>query len=181
MDDLGPNKFIRDIWYFAGLLSDLKDGATKALSLAGEPIVLARDGDAVFALRDICPHRAAPLSAGCVKSGTVECPYHGWRFGLADGQCKEIPALPEDSEMKIDRIGVRTYPISQTGPLIWIYLRTDPKDTSPPKIDPPQIAPPRDKATLDDSVELTCHIDHAVIGLMDPAHGPYVHLSLIHI
>jgi phenylpropionate dioxygenase-like ring-hydroxylating dioxygenase large terminal subunit len=170
MDD-----FVKDIWYFAGLLSDIKVGGTLALSLAGEPIVLAREGDNVFALRDICPHRAVPLSAGCVKSGTVECPYHGWRFGLSDGKCKEIPALPKDSDMAVDRIGVRTYPIQQAGPLIWIYLRSDPKDTHPPSISPPEINLPRARATLDDDVELACHIDHAVIGLMDPAHGPYVH------
>lgn len=175
MDAFASNHFVKDIWYFAGLLNDLKIGTTKAISLAGEPIVLAREGDDVFALRDVCPHRAVPLSAGCVKSGTVECPYHGWRFGLDDGQCKEIPALPADSDMQIARIGVRTYPVKQTGPLIWIYLRSNPKDSTPPKIDPPKITPPRDKATLDDSVELACHIDHAVIGLMDPAHGPYVH------
>jgi len=169
------DNFVKDIWYFAGLLSDLKDGETKALSLAGEPIALAREGESVFALRDICPHRAVPLSAGCVKAGTVECPYHGWRFGLSDGQCKEIPALPADAEMDVTRIGVRIYPIQQIGPLIWIYLRSDPKDTSPPKCEPPQIDLPRNRATLDDGVELACHIDHAVIGLMDPAHGPYVH------
>ncbi|MCY0886083.1 MAG: 3-isopropylmalate dehydratase small subunit, partial [Firmicutes bacterium] len=39
----------------------------------------------VYAMRDICPHRAAPLSAGRLvdKPGegeTIECPYHGWRF-----------------------------------------------------------------------------------------------------
>jgi len=175
MDDFAAHNFVKDIWYFAGLLSDIKPGGTKAISLAGEPIVLAREGDEVFALRDICPHRAVPLSAGCVKSGTVECPYHGWRFGLSDGQCKEIPALPEGSDMKIERIGVRTYPIRQRGPLIWIYLRSDPKDTAPPKIDPPDISLPRSKPSLDDGVELACHIDHAVIGLMDPAHGPFVH------
>lgn len=169
------DNFVKDIWYFAGLLSDLKDGGTKALSLAGEPVVLAREGETVFALRDICPHRAVPLSAGCVKSGTVECPYHGWRFGLEDGQCKEIPALPKDSDMDVTRIGVRTYPIRQVGPLIWIYLRSDPKDKTAPTIDPPKIPLPREKTTLDDGVELACHIDHAVIGLMDPAHGPYVH------
>ena len=95
------DNFVKDIWYFAGLLSDIQDGRTKTLSLADEPIVLARNGDEVFALRDICPHRAVPLSAGCVKAGTVECPYHGWRFGLSDGQCKEIPALPQDSDMEV--------------------------------------------------------------------------------
>lgn len=169
------DNFVKDIWYFAGLLSDLKDGETKALILAGEPIALAREGETIFALRDICPHRAVPLSAGCVKAGTVECPYHGWRFGLSDGQCKEIPALPADSEMDVTRIGVRTYPIRQTGPLIWIYLRSNPKDSSSPICEPPQIQLPRNRPTLDDGVDLACHIDHAVIGLMDPAHGPYVH------
>ena len=169
------DNFVKDIWYFAGLLSDIQDGGTRAFSLAGEPIVLARESDNIFALRDICPHRAVPLSAGCVKSGTVECPYHGWRFGLEDGLCKEIPALPQDSDMEVERIGVRTYPIRQAGPLIWIYLRSDPKDISSPPIEPPEFDLPRARATLDDEVELACHIDHAVIGLMDPAHGPYVH------
>ena len=28
-----------------------------------------------------------------------------------------------------------------------------------------------------DSVSMPCHIDHAVIGLMDPSHGPFVHAS----
>ena len=169
------DNFVKDIWYFAGLLSDIQDGGTRAFSLAGEPIVLARESDNIFALRDICPHRAVPLSAGCVKSGTVECPYHGWRFGLEDGLCKEIPALPQDSDMEVERIGVRTYPIRQAGPLIWIYLRSNPKDISSPPIEPPEFDLPRARATLDDEVELACHIDHAVIGLMDPAHGPYVH------
>ena len=58
MDDFGTDNFVKDIWYFAGLLSDLKDGGTKALALAGEPIVLAREGDKVFALHDIA--RTAP-------------------------------------------------------------------------------------------------------------------------
>ena len=77
--------------------------------------------------------------------------------------------------MEVERIGVRTYPIRQAGPLIWIYLRSDPKDISSPPIEPPEFDLPRARATLDDEVELACHIDHAVIGLMDPAHGPYVH------
>ncbi len=175
MDDYAADNFVKDIWYFAGLVSDIKPGGVKAFQLAGEPIALAREGDDVFALRDICPHRAAPLSSGCVKSGTVECPYHGWQFGLNDGQCKTIPALPSDSNMNVERISVRTYPVRQTGPLFWVYLRSDPKDTTPPPIDPPQIDLPREAASLDDRVDLACHIDHAVIGLMDPAHGPYVH------
>ena len=50
--------------------------------LLGEPVLLGRlkSGEA-FALRDICPHRGVPLSAGRIlANNTVECPYHGWRF-----------------------------------------------------------------------------------------------------
>ena len=169
------DNFVKDIWYFAGLLNDIGDGESKAFLLANEPIVLAREGKRIFALRDICPHRAAPFSAGCVKSGTVECPYHGWRFGLADGQCKEIPALTDDSKMEVNRINVQTYPVQQRGPLVWIYLRSNPADTRPPTIAPPNIPLPRNRATLDDSVDLDCHIDNAAITLIDPAHGAYVH------
>ena len=75
--------FLRDVWYFAALSGDLKPGALARHEILGEPVLLGRTrtGQA-FALRDICPHRAAPLSAGrLVKDGAgeaVECPYHGW-------------------------------------------------------------------------------------------------------
>src|SRR5581483_4440123 len=77
--------FLTDIWYFAALSSDLKPGRMARHELLGEPVLLGRSPKGeLFALRDICPHRAAPLSAGqfhAEPSGaaTVECPYHGWR------------------------------------------------------------------------------------------------------
>src|ERR1051326_311295 len=88
--------FVTDIWYFAALSSDLKPGRMARHELLGEPVLLGRStGAPRFALRDICPHRAAPLSAGrfhqeASGATTVECPYHGWRFG-ADGACAAIP------------------------------------------------------------------------------------------
>ena len=57
--------FVQDAWYVAALSSELKAGALARYELLGEPVLLGRDRTgAVFALRDICPHRAAPLSAG---------------------------------------------------------------------------------------------------------------------
>src|SRR4051812_719822 len=98
--------FLTDIWYFTALSSDLKPGKLARYELLGEPVLLGRSprGD-LFALRDICPHRAAPLSAGHFHeetSGatTVECPYHGWRFGR-DGACTAIPSLVADQAMDV--------------------------------------------------------------------------------
>jgi len=168
--------FVFDIWYFAGLATDLRKGQMLRREIAGEPINLGRGEDGqLFALRDICPHRAAPLSAGCLKDGTVECPYHGWRFGTQDGVCQEIPALTADQAMAIEKIKVRTYPVREEGQLIWVYIARDRRFTGPPPIDPPAFPMASRKACMDDTLILNCHVDHAVIGLMDPAHGPYVH------
>lgn len=168
--------FVLDIWYFAGLSTDVKKGDMIRREIAGHPITLGReDNGQTFALRDICPHRAAPLSEGCLKAGTVECPYHGWRFNISDGHCEDIPALCEGQDMAVEKIKVRTFPTQENGALIWVYIASDKTFNGTPKIAPPQFSFAARKATLDDALVLNCHVDHAVIGLMDPAHGPYVH------
>ncbi len=50
-----------------------------------------------MAFADAYPHRRARLSAGSVTGGTLQCIYHGWRFG-SDGRCVDIPALSDDAQ-----------------------------------------------------------------------------------
>ena len=144
--------------------------------IAGQPINLGRDRNGkIFAMRDVCPHRAAPLSKGCIKDGTVECPYHGWRFAIDGGACQNIPALTSEQSLDSEKIKIRTYPVREDGQLIWVYISANPKDMTAPKISPPQFPFAARRPALQDRIILNCHVDHAVIGLMDPAHGPYVH------
>jgi phenylpropionate dioxygenase-like ring-hydroxylating dioxygenase large terminal subunit len=168
--------FVEDIWYFAALAGEIKSGAMKRVVIAGHPVNLGRkkDGD-LFALRDICPHRAAPLSAGAIIGDSVECPYHGWKFGVGDGQCLEIPSMCTDQKNPASGIKVRAYPVRQQGNLIWVYIAKDKKYSDVPEIDPPDFPAARFKPRLIERLTLNCHVDHAVVGLMDPAHGPYVH------
>ncbi|RKQ69158.1 phenylpropionate dioxygenase-like ring-hydroxylating dioxygenase large terminal subunit [Litorimonas taeanensis] len=170
------SELVFDIWYFAGLSREIKKDKMVRFEIAGEAITIGRDkaGD-LFALSDICPHRAAPLSEGQIKNDTVECPYHGWRFDIKNGLCKEIPALCTGQDMAIERIRVRRFPIRQEGELVWVYIAKDPKFIGEPDLQPPPFPCANRRANLSDSLVLNCHVDHAVIGLMDPAHGPYVH------
>lgn len=172
--------FVLDIWYFGGLTCDVAVGALIRRQIAGEPITLGRQKDGtLFAMRDICPHRAAPLSAGQIIEAdghtAVECPYHGWKFDITDGACRDIPALCTADTLDTEKIKVRTFPVREDGSLIWIYISSDKRFSGVPDVNPPQFPFAARKATLDDRLVLNCHIDHAVIGLMDPAHGPYVH------
>ena len=169
--------FLTNLWYMACLANSLKPGAMRRELLCGEPVLLAREkAGKVFALRDICPHRAAPLSAGRFRNGDVECPYHGWRF-TPEGRCSHIPSVLQDQQIEISGIRVRSYPCVEQDGLIWVYFAADPKEA--PGLDPPLIPiSASDGRAVPRFVEcqlFPCEVDHAVVGLMDPAHGPFVH------
>ncbi len=168
--------FLRDLWYMAALADSLLPGQMRREILLGEPVLVGRmrDGKA-FALRDICPHRGVPLSAGRVMDqNTVECPYHGWQF-RADGVCSLIPSLIEAEDMDASRIRVRVYPVREQDGLIWVYVAAPGREAVAPSCEPPKVAVPKPKPRWVESQIFHCHMDHAVIGLMDPAHAPYVH------
>jgi phenylpropionate dioxygenase-like ring-hydroxylating dioxygenase large terminal subunit len=171
--------FLTDLWYMAGMAASLAPGAVRREMLCGEPLLLGRTREGkAFALRDICPHRAAPLSAGRLVDGTVECPYHGWRF-RPDGVCAAIPSLLEDQDLDIGRIRVQAYPLRERDGLLWVYVPADPKNDAAPRMEPPAIpigaADGSAKPRFVEAQMFPCEVDHAVVGLMDPAHGPFVH------
>lgn len=96
-------------------------GEPVAVDVGRRRLVVVRDGGRVFALRDVCPHQGAALSAGRVISTcclrrregrwvqtdlrAVQCPWHGWSFGLDDGR-----ALFDDAGTR-----VRSYPVRVVG------------------------------------------------------------------
>jgi phenylpropionate dioxygenase-like ring-hydroxylating dioxygenase large terminal subunit len=169
----GEAEPLRGLWYMPALASSLKPGQMRREMLLGEPVLLGRmrDGQA-FAMRDICPHRGVPLSAGKILAeNTVECPYHGWRF-RRDGVCSAIPSLVEGQDFTPDKIRVRHYPVREQDGLIWVYVAAK---NEAPNIEPPRVPAPNAIPRWHEAQSFPCDIDHAVIGLMDPAHGPYVH------
>lgn len=171
-------QFLYNLWYVAAPSRDLKPGTTQAKTLLGQPVLLGRDdkGEA-FALRDFCPHRGIPLRYGRFDGSTIECCYHGWCFDTK-GQCTAVPSLPPDSATDISRIRVKHYPCREADGLVWVFV-------PPPKERAPETLPEVPRAPVDmpggyyvvDTVLFPCDIDHAVIGLMDPSHGPFVHAS----
>jgi phenylpropionate dioxygenase-like ring-hydroxylating dioxygenase large terminal subunit len=161
------------MWYFALPGGRLRRGRTVAKILLGEPLLLGRAADgSVFALRDICPHRGIPLHHGSFDGREIECCYHGWRFDPA-GRCVAIPSLGPDQVLDVGRIRVKSYPAREVQGNVWVFFGDAPEDAAPDIPAIPGLGERR--PDLYESVRMPCAIDHAVIGLMDPAHGPFVH------
>jgi phenylpropionate dioxygenase-like ring-hydroxylating dioxygenase large terminal subunit len=174
-------------WYRALPLDRVDRNRLHQAMLLEIPLVVGRDRDGrAFALRDACPHRGMPLHCGRFDGENVECSYHGWQFDAHNGQCQLIPSLTADQKLKVERIYAGSYPCEERDGFIWVYI----PDTGPPGAgftapeEAPEPAPQIDKFEEPSSgkyklayltAEMPVSIDHGIIGLMDPAHGPFVH------
>ena len=60
--------------------------------------------------------------------------------------------------------------------MVFVFLRADPRSDAEPDHPPPTFpGVVGGEARLVETMDFDSHIDHAVVGLMDPAHGPFVH------
>ena len=50
-------------------------------------------GGRFYATGATCPHEDGPLSEGWVEADAVVCPWHGFDFDVATGQCRVEPEL----------------------------------------------------------------------------------------
>jgi phenylpropionate dioxygenase-like ring-hydroxylating dioxygenase large terminal subunit len=175
---LPVTEVLYDCWYLALPGQQLKPGRTQRKMMLGQALLLGRDAKGgVFAMRDICPHRGIPLSHGKFDGNEIECCYHGWKFDCT-GTCTAIPSLVAGQTFELNRVHVGSFPCREVQGNIWVYLPQD-RNKLPKVLPEIPLVPDVDARhyRLVERASFSCSIDHAVIGLMDPAHGPYVHRS----
>ncbi len=175
-DDAG---FLWDFWYPAIRSTEISGNRLATAMLLEVPLVLGRTSEGkAFAMRDSCPHRGIPLSYGRFDGKTVECSYHGWKFEACSGQCVEIPSLTSQDKLKVERIFAGHYPCEERDGYFWAYMSA-PGSRLPETIPAvPKLSTFSEKYRITHlACELPSHVDQGIIGLMDPAHGPFVHQS----
>ncbi len=172
MAGMTMNGFLTDCWYVGCPSSELRPGRQVRRLVLGEPVLFGRTQDRQpFALRDVCPHRLVPLSAGRqVDTGgapTVECPYHGWRFGT-DGVCRTIPSLTDADGVDPARIRVRRYPVTERHGLVFVHVADSEGGGADPAIAPPELGDQLGRTVFSASCELGLHMDEVVSMLLSP-------------
>lgn len=145
------------------------------LVLAGEPIVLFRDGSGrPGALIDRCPHRGVALSLGQIGSdGCLECPFHGWRFDTA-GANRHAPLNPD---AKLDLLSATALPVRELGDLIWVHTAPGVEAPAEPVAPEGLIAPGLSRTYLERDWD--CHWTRAMENMLDSPHLPFVHRRTI--
>lgn len=137
--------------------------------LLGEGLVLWRSGSgdwSVFA--DRCPHRGAQLSLGTVIEGTLQCPYHGWRFD-AVGRCVAIPALPEFAPAAVH--SACRYQARAEHGLVWVQLDSEAKPLS----SIPELPPLPRRRLIYGPFDVATSAPRAVENFLDTSHFAFVH------
>ncbi len=73
-------------------LSEVPTDHALAVTIGAYDVAVARDGDEVHAVQDVCSHASVELSDGDVEGGQIECWLHGSCFDLRSGKPTGLPA-----------------------------------------------------------------------------------------
>ena len=128
--------------HVVGRISELPPGERKIVEVEGRSIGVFNVHGQFYALRNRCPHQAAPLCLGAIKGMTLpgkpgeyiwaregeilRCPWHGWEFDITTGRSifnphktrvksYEVTVEPQDE-------AVETYAVSVEDGLIVLHV-----------------------------------------------------------
>ncbi len=83
-------------------LSDVAEDEALGVTVGAYEVAVARHGEEVFAVENVCSHAAVALSEGEVEDCTVECWLHGSRFDLRTGKPTGLPATEPVATFPVD-------------------------------------------------------------------------------
>jgi phthalate 4,5-dioxygenase len=113
-------KLLRRYWVPACLSEELPEPQTALrVRLLGEDLVAFRNTEGEIGLiGEHCPHRGASLYFGRNEESGLRCVYHGWKFDVS-GKCVDMPS---EQRSFADRIRAISYPIHESGGIVWTYM-----------------------------------------------------------
>ncbi|MEP6690778.1 MAG: SRPBCC family protein [Gemmatimonadaceae bacterium] len=149
--------------------------------IAGEPIVVLRDGRTLRAFHNVCLHRAGPVASGCGKRQTLQCKYHGWTYNLR-GDLLRAPEMEGVERFTPSDMHLVPVQVMAWGPLVFANL--DPK--APPLDvvleDIPDRAAPfhveQMRWVMRKDYELACNWKVYIDNYLEGYHVPVVHPGL---
>lgn len=132
--------------HIVGRASELLPGEVKIVEAERRSVGVFNVHGQYYALRNVCPHQAAPLCLGSIKGMTLpsrpgeyewgrdgeilRCPWHGWEFDITTGRSifnphrtrvktyeVTVETIPEEEDESVE-----TYPVTVEDGLVVLHL-----------------------------------------------------------
>jgi len=170
-------------WQVVGHAAQVAEpGQYVTAELAGEPIVLVRDGEgALRGFSNVCRHRAGPPATGAGRTKGFRCAYHGWTYDL-DGSLRGTPEFAGVEEFDRKANGLHPIKVEVWGPLLLANLdREAPPlasylDDLPARVD--RLDWSRMRFVRRVNYEIACNWKVYVENYLEGYHIPHIHPSL---
>ncbi|MFF2447880.1 Rieske 2Fe-2S domain-containing protein [Neobacillus sp. NPDC058068] len=159
---------LRSDWIVVCKIDDVKEEPMQ-VTVMGERIVLFRNEEGIHAFKDLCIHRGAALSLGCVKDGNLVCPYHGWEYN-SEGTCTKIPQLPEGRSIPLKAKAIK-YLCKEAYGFVWINLNNN----NPEFFSYPQYSDAIYRNVLWGPQEVNANPPRIVENFLDVGHLSFIH------
>jgi phenylpropionate dioxygenase-like ring-hydroxylating dioxygenase large terminal subunit len=110
-------------WTFVAHLSQLPEsGSFVVEEIAGESILVVRDGDRVRAFFNVCRHRGFRFCEQAAGTASrFRCPYHQWTYGV-DGSLAHVPGSPDGERFDYDDWGLVAAHVEVWHGLVFVAL-----------------------------------------------------------
>ncbi|MBN3894312.1 MAG: NifU family protein [Nostoc sp. NOS(2021)] len=101
---------ITSTWIKVATIDQVPEFSVLAVQLAGNSLILHRQGVRVTCYHNACTHLGSPLKEGKVENGIITCPSHGFQYKLETGECLTAPDVSLQSypvNIKDDKVFVK--------------------------------------------------------------------------
>jgi phenylpropionate dioxygenase-like ring-hydroxylating dioxygenase large terminal subunit len=156
-------------WYALLRSSQVPRGKVVPLHYFGRALIAFRGPNGKPAVRDAyCPHYGAHLGVGGkVVDGTVECPFHGWRFDV-EGRCTYAPFAARPP-----KVSIGGFPVREHSGLIFVHTGPGEPEWEVPEI--PEATSGAFARPIDDVQTSRIHIQEMRENIVDESHFHFIH------
>lgn len=93
-------------------VSEVPEVMARRVEVAGQGVLVCRDGGSIFAVDEICPHKYKKMTYAVVHAGKITCPHHMYGFDLRTGSCDKRRCAP-----------LPTYDVRVEAGQVWVRCR----------------------------------------------------------
>lgn len=95
--------------------NSVQEGLMTTIEIQKRKVILTRHGERLYAIDTVCPHAAADLSKGSIRSWQIYCHEHDYCFDIRSGRI----VWPDDEVYRL-----RRHEVKEENGRVWVRLAT---------------------------------------------------------